>query len=256
MKNLNFADVDFYRTRKGLSKKEFSELTGLHATHYTRYLSGELRVKPERWITVANVLGVDVNELLCGSDDGTISANFVTMHSEVEGLSGEEMSEWKKVPLIGWATAQDYNNLTCPINDYARDNASDEYGFPKARRGDFCIKIVGDSMTPWYPHGTVVLVRPTEPPRNGKRVIAKLNSGEIVFKIFIENGDKIILQSLSNHNDCKNFEYSKNENFAYWIYPIKASIRDEDDIDTEISHTVIPQYHEEALQNKKESFSN
>lgn len=139
------------------------------------------------------------------------------------------------VPVISEAAALTWNSALVPLMDFIGDNATSErISFPQAKSNDHIVKIIGDSMSPWYPAGTYVLVRPSERVRNGSRVIAKLITGEIVFKVFVQKQDKVILMAI-NEVTGKNLEFNINELFAYWIWPIKWSFRNEDDLDAEMS---------------------
>lgn len=111
------------------------------------------------------------------------------------------------------------------------------------KEGMFAVRITGDSMTPWYPQGTIVYINGREYPSSGKRVIAKLkNSGEVVFKIFYRHQNKVML--LSFDDSGRNFIWENpNDNPFVWIYPVKYSFRDEDAIDSEVYlHGVEPQW--------------
>lgn len=165
-------------------------------------------------------IGADLdNPLIYGNDMPSVKIKLLNSNGE----------KFRDVPILGWAAAQDYNHLNAQISDYLADYAEGIASFPKAREDDFAVRIEGDSMSPWYPHGTIVLVRPSERPIRGKRVIAKLATGEIVFKVYDVDGDTIKLLSLNPGG--VNFSFHKSDLWAYWCYPVKQSLRNEDDID-------------------------
>ena len=84
-------------------------------------------------------------------------------------------------------------------------------------------------MSPWYPEGTLLLVRPYQRLRNGQRVVAVLDEGDIVFKVYAEKDDKICLFSLSEQG--KDFIFEKPQIPIRYICLVVASQRSEDDID-------------------------
>jgi phage repressor protein C with HTH and peptisase S24 domain len=111
--------------------------------------------------------------------------------------------------------------------DYADANSEERVSVHNGRPGDVAIRVVGDSMEPWYPAGTIVLVRPGARLRNGDGVIAILADGSVVFKTYVERKDTFLLLSINEDNGCK-LEFKKSDHFAVrGIYLVVTSIRDE-----------------------------
>jgi len=72
------------------------------------------------------------------------------------------------------------------------DNYSDDVVyFPNAKDTDFAIKITGDSMSPWYPAGNIVLCRSIFP-THGKRVVVQMTDGTVLFKVFAQKDNKLL----------------------------------------------------------------
>ena len=114
-----------------------------------------------------------------------------------------------------------------PIAEYATDNPVQMVSFSQGREGDFAIEVVGDSMLPWYPEGTILLVRPHVRLRTGDPVVAILASGEVVFKIFLESQSLITLASL-NGDDGGTYQFSKSDHDSVKaLYKVIQSMRDE-----------------------------
>lgn len=130
-------------------------------------------------------------------------------------------------PVISLAAAAECNTAIIPMADYADANSEERVSFHNGRPGDVAIRIVGDSMEPWYPSGTIVLVRPGERLRNGDGVIAILADGSVVFKTYVERKDSFLLLSINEDNGCK-FEFKKSDHFAVrGLYLVVGSLRDE-----------------------------
>lgn len=140
--------------------------------------------------------------------------------------------ELKRIPIIGIAQASGYDYTLEQFDQYATENALGYAPIVGKTDGLLAIKIEGDSMSPWYPDGTVVIISCRQTPAHGKRVVAKLrDSGEVVFKVFLRKDKKVKLASI-NEEAGKGFEWDNPEdNPFWWIYPVKYSFRDEDDID-------------------------
>lgn len=103
-------------------------------------------------------------------------------------------------PVVSMAAAAEHNPAIMPIADFLSEYSEDKIMFPvgMGREGDFAIRICGDSMQPWYPSGTVVLVRPGKP-STGDKVVAILGGGEVVFKYYVDNGDSFVLAPENDH---------------------------------------------------------
>ena len=130
-------------------------------------------------------------------------------------------------PVISLAAAAECNTAIIPMADYADANSEERVSVHNGRPGDVAIRVVGDSMEPWYPAGTIVLVRPGARLRNGDGVIAILADGSVVFKTYVERKDTFLLLSINEDNGCK-LEFKKSDHFAVrGIYLVVTSIRDE-----------------------------
>ena len=134
-------------------------------------------------------------------------------------------------PVISDAAAASVNTAYQPITDFAKKYAEEYTSFTKGRQGDFVIKVSGDSMAPWYPDGTLLLVRPNAALRNGDRVIAVLADGSILFKVFAEDDTSFYLFS-ENRKEGKDFMFAKNDfNGVRALYLVVQSMRDERALD-------------------------
>ena len=96
---------------------------------------------------------------------------------------------FKPVPLLTIAQAKELmpHGLGA-ANDIPADSL---VHFPHASPGDFAVQIAGNSMMPWYPPGTQLLVSRETKPQTGNRVIAMLaDYAEPLFKIYIDLGGR------------------------------------------------------------------
>lgn len=214
---------------------------GESSEFYTQGAIRRIFFHPDTWMEVArvayyNLPGKTVEE--CLAHQSELKTEWENIQNFLSPARNEIKqafpADFKRVPVISEAAALSWNSALVPLMDFIDDNATDEcISFPRAKPNDHIVKIVGDSMSPWYPSGTYVLVRPNERVKNGSRVIAKLISGEMVFRVFVQKRDKIILMAI-NQKTGQNLEFDTSEPFAYWIWPIKWSFRNEDDLDAEM----------------------
>lgn len=117
-------------------------------------------------------------------------------------------------------------------------------GFINVQEGDFAVVIAGRSMMPWYPPGTHVLVRRSEVPKNGDRVVAMLaDSPEPVFKVFIDKGDHFTLLSINEEDGLPPIHLNKMDREEwYWCYPIVESKRNERALDAAMRELDLPPF--------------
>ncbi len=136
-------------------------------------------------------------------------------------------SDGKVFPVISEAAAVSCNTTYIPIADFAIENSDELRYFDSGLPGDVAIRITGESMLPWYPPGTLVLIRPNARPKNGQRVIAILGDGEVVFKIFSETKEHIHLLSINDH-DGEDMHFAKDDYQAIRnLFVVVQSVRDE-----------------------------
>ena len=132
--------------------------------------------------------------------------------------------------MVSMAAAVARNPAIIPVADFLDENTEDKVMFPNGmgKDGDFAIRICGDSMSPWYPDGTVVLVRPQKP-LTGDKVVAVLADGEVVFKYFVDNDDEYTLAPENSHGAAitvKKSDFGKIRS----MYRVICSIRNELDV--------------------------
>ena len=82
-------------------------------------------------------------------------------------------------------------------------------------------------MLPWYPEGTILLVRPNIRLSSGDPVVAVLEGGEVVFRIFYEGSGKVTLASLDG-DEKHTYQFDiKDNTYVKTVYKVIQSMRDE-----------------------------
>ena len=153
----------------------------------------------------------------------------------------------KKFPVISDAAAAECNTSYMPIAEYATMHAEEEISFSEGQDGDFVIRVTGNSMLPWYPEGTLILVRPYQTLKNGDRVVAILEDGSVTFKCFAEKNDKFYLLSI-NERDGQDFAFEKSNHSAIRaIYQVIQSMRDERAMDRAMKNAGLHHFWERKL---------
>ena len=184
---------------------------------------------------VCRTLRISKNTYVNWKQRGSISLKGASKIKQFLESLQEEKDERETVPvfpIISDAAAATVNTAYQPITDFAMKYAEEYTSFTKGRQGDFVIKVSGDSMAPWYPDGTLLLVRPSATLRNGDRVIAVLADGSILFKVFAEDETSFYLFS-ENQKEGKDFMFAKSDfNGVRALYLVVQSMRDERALDS------------------------
>jgi len=128
------------------------------------------------------------------------------------------------IPVISRAAAGDPARFT--DGDYPPGFADEYVQAPTdvADPNAFGLRIRGDSMTPMYHPGDVVIVSPNTPLAPGLRVVAKIRNGEITCKTLASSENDQI--TLASENPSYDPIILPREDVV-WLYPVVCSLRNE-----------------------------
>ncbi|MBQ9502881.1 MAG: hypothetical protein IJU70_12040 [Lentisphaeria bacterium] len=210
---------------------ELADKLGLSRAHVGRILKGEVYYLDDKtWVRIEKLVTPYI------SDEDP--SNVVPVQEKI-----------KSFPVISEAAAAMCNTAFIPIADWASDYAENFVSFSEGRPGDFVLRVSGDSMLPWYPPNTLILARPNERLKNGDRVIAVLEDGSVVFKVFAENEKFFFLLSI-NETDGRDFKFEKNNFSAVrGIYLVIQSMRDERALDRAMTARGITHFWQNRMKN-------
>ena len=185
--NQIWSALDRLAVRAKLSPSGLAKKSGLDPTTFNK----SKRVTPDgraRWPSTESVA-----KALAAT-----SVSFDTFVSLISDSGGAA----KSVPLIGFAEAG--------VGGYFDDGGFpagkgwDEIAFPAvADDHAYALEISGDSMTPVYRDGDVIIGSPAAPVRRGDRVVVKTKKGEVMVKeLKRQTAKQVELKSLnSEHPD-------------------------------------------------------
>ena len=225
------------RKRQGLTQEELGKKLGIPKTNISAWENGKRAIPMKHIDKLGKILKLSEAEIL-NAVSGSVSAD-----ENVRPPSGEGCF----VPIISSAAAATCNPGITPLLDCVNSYSEDKTWFKQAEEGDFVIEVTGSSMSPWYPDGTLLLVRPYQELKNGQRVVAVLDSGEIVFKIYAEKDNKVCLFSIDKSG--RDFIFTRPLVPLRYICRVIASQRNEDDLDEEMRHVNIVHDWQNKLEN-------
>lgn len=104
------------------------------------------------------------------------------------------------------------------FDDYPTGTGSEYIDCPRDVMDEnaFALRIAGDSMEPVIPDGSTVICAPNMLPREGKPVVAKLESGDVTCKIYQRRGENVILAPYNTAHEVQIFSVRD----LQWVYPV------------------------------------
>lgn len=209
------------REKKGWTAAELAKMIGYSDPGmYIDIEEGRSQMGEKMARKAAKILGIDVSELMDGSDHPVERDSAKGTFGAVPDLHLPPGMKAKYVPLI--AMAQCGPSMAWDDGGYTGEGF---LAFNPADPRAFAVTLSGDSMIPRIEPGDVALIYPSKPPKNGCVVIARLNEdngGDVMLKLYQSNGDRI---TLSSYNPAyPPMQYSRAD-FA-WIYPVSKITKD------------------------------
>ena len=186
--------IDALAARYGLTASALAKKSGLDATTFnkSKRSTGEGRLRWPSTESVAKVLdatGATLDEFL----------NLVSIKAAHERAH-------PRVPLIGLAQAGAggfFDDGGFPIG-----GGWDEIVFPNFNdEHAYALEIAGDSMTPLYRDGDIIVVSPQAAVRRGDRVVVKTKAGEVLAKELKRRSLKAVeLKSINPDHPDRSFD--------------------------------------------------
>jgi phage repressor protein C with HTH and peptisase S24 domain len=159
--------LDRLAAQAGLSASGLAKRSGLDPTTFNK----SKRVTPEgreRWPSTESVAKA-------------LAATGVPVDAFVGLITGGAAPVTRAVPLIGFAEAGTggyFDDGGFPVG-----KGWDEIAFPHVDdEHAYALEVSGDSMTPAYRDGDVIVVSPAAPVRRGDRIVVKTRDGEVMAK--------------------------------------------------------------------------
>lgn len=143
----------------GITKSALARDVGVSPSAVTQWENGDTKILDgDNLLKAARVLGVSAEWL--GSGKGDKSVNWIP---------GPNIRA--KVPVISWTTAGRWGEVQDPFPPGGAENWIETTATvsPSA----FALRVIGDSMEPKIPDGSIVIIDPQAPYAHGRIVLAK-----------------------------------------------------------------------------------
>ncbi|MFA6715512.1 MAG: S24 family peptidase [Victivallales bacterium] len=143
-----------------------------------------------------------------------------TVSSEVKDPASEYEGAFRRVPLMTFKQAMDYEPALESIESFARYCSDKTVTFPGAQSGSFALLVDHNETASEFAHSAVLLISGREYPSDGDMVVAKLRSGEVITKYYIRQENVIHLESKNPDADSFVWHYKDDPGYIQWMYPI------------------------------------
>lgn len=236
------------RFMEGKSGKEVGNLIGVAHSTVNNWKNGKRnKIRPAHWAKLKPYL-----DPYLPKDTPTPTQR---PNPKVESNAEFITEPLPTYPVISLAAAASHNVAIIPIADFVEEEALERVPFPFGRKGDFAIKVAGDSMLPWYPEGTYLLVRPSARPRTGDRVVLILGDGSVLFKIFLERPNSYVFVSVNECDGCV-IKVRKDDHAAVRaVYKVISSLRNEEALDAAMKENGKHHFWEKYLEDNSQNGS-
>jgi phage repressor protein C with HTH and peptisase S24 domain len=197
-----WAAIDALAARHSLSASGLARRAGLDSTAFNKSKRHSADGRP-RWPST---------ESLAKIMDAT-GASLDDLLEAIRGQARAAVAATRFVPLLGLAQA-------------GAGGFFDDAGFPvgqgwelvelpgSAREGAYALRVQGESMSPLYRDGDVLIVEPGAAVRRGDRVVVRTVSGEVMAKVLKRRTDAAIeLESVNPSHPERQFAVAEIE----WI---------------------------------------
>ena len=156
------------RRERGMNQEELAELALLHRVTIAKYETGQVEPGALAIGRIADALGVSSDEILCRTEK---LPPFVPMIRDA-------------VPIVG--------EIACGQPITAQQNIEGTAELPDGVTTDFALRCKGESMTPTFQPGDLVLIR-QQPEVQPGQIAAVGVDGEATLKRFYKQGENVVL---------------------------------------------------------------
>ncbi|MEH8245907.1 S24 family peptidase [Aeromonas veronii] len=174
------------RSALGLSKTALAKAVGVADVSVGKWESGQNQPKGRYLNDLAAALGVSVDWLLTGKEDGGTGVTELPFPG-YRNVEPAIIPQGGRVPILSYVQAGNWREMCEQASTF---DGNVEYVTASVDIGPcgFGLWLRGNSMTPQFNEGDLVIVDPDEQPRPGDFVVAKNGSDEATFKKYRPRG--------------------------------------------------------------------
>ncbi|WP_425858970.1 LexA family protein [Aeromonas sp. INTO2] len=170
-----------------ISKNELARRVGITHASVNKWESGLNQPKGRYLNDLAAALGVSVDWLLTGKEEGSMGVSEPPFPG-YRNVEPAEIPQGTRVPILSYVQAGQWREMCEQATAF---DGSLEYVAAGVSVGScaFGLWVRGNSMEPDFKEGDLLIVDPDEAPKAGDFVIAKNGSEEATFKKYRSRGE-------------------------------------------------------------------
>lgn len=174
------------RSALGLSKTALAKAVGVADVSVGKWESGQNQPKGRYLNDLAAALGVSVDWLLTGKEDGVTGVTELPFPG-YRNVEPAVIPQGGRVPILSYVQAGNWREMCEQASTF---DGNVEYVMASVDIGPcgFGLWLRGNSMAPQFNEGDLVIVDPDEQPRPGDFVVAKNGCDEATFKKYRPRG--------------------------------------------------------------------
>ncbi len=164
------------RKKHGLTQQKLGELVGVNKASISQWEQGEYAPSGDNLVALAKAFGVSAHWLATGKGS-----------PELSNVEPAVIPQGSRVPILSYVQAGNWREVCEQATTF---DGNVEYVSASVDIGPcgFGLWLRGNSMTPFFNEGDLVIVDPDEQPRPGDYVVAKNGSEEATFKKYRPRG--------------------------------------------------------------------
>ncbi|MEH8144832.1 S24 family peptidase [Aeromonas hydrophila] len=165
------------RKKQGLTQQKLGELIGANRASVSQWESGDVSPSADYLVALARVFAVSPHWLSTGKGS-----------PEPSNVEPAVIPQGRRVPILSYVQAGNWREVCEQATAF---DGNVEYVSASVDVGPcgFGLWLRGDSMTPLFSEGDLVIIDPDEAPRPGDYVVASNGSNEATFKKYRARGE-------------------------------------------------------------------
>lgn len=174
MKNERIKEL---RKKHGLTQQQLGEKIGARKASVSQWETGDVSPSADYLVALARVFGVSAHWLATGKGS-----------PELSNVEPAVIPQGRRIPILSYVQAGQWREMCDQATAF---DGNVEYVSASVDIGPcgFGLWLRGDSMTPLFNEGDLVIIDPDEAPRPGDYVVATNGSNEATFKKYRARGE-------------------------------------------------------------------
>ena len=144
----------------------------------------------------------------------------IALFSSVKDYSSDYPDSVRKIPLITFEQAMNYEPALEPIETFASGNASKSILSTDNQSGSFGMVVNDQDSSNGFAKSSILLVAGKEYPVHGDMVVAKIRDGKVITRYYYRKDEIIHLKSQKNDIENVIWNAQKDPGYIQWMYPV------------------------------------